>query len=68
MTPTTTALLLIALAIAVLISLAAAAGATVLKLWDGAGVPAAVGRGLTAFGGTMTLCGALIALLISAFR
>ncbi|WP_328790751.1 hypothetical protein [Streptomyces sp. NBC_00273] len=68
MTAIQTALLLTALAVSLLLSLAAAAGAAVLELWDGGSVPGAVGRGLTTFAGTLTLCGALLAVLLTALK
>lgn len=67
MSPSPTSLTLLALALlaAVLLALLAAVTAGLLARWDGASLPAALLRAGVAFGGTITLLTALLALVIS---
>lgn len=63
-----TALLLGSLAVAVLFSMIIGTVASALVRWDGATVPAALTRGGVAFGGTLTVCCGVIAILLNAFE
>lgn len=67
MSPSPTSLTLLALTLlaAVLLALLAAVTAGLLARWDGASLPAALLRAGVAFGGTITLITALLALVIS---
>ncbi|MGY1498656.1 hypothetical protein ACW4TU_19020 [Streptomyces sp. QTS52] len=64
-TPTHLMLLTLTLLTAVLLALLAAVTAALLARWDGASLPAALTRGGIAFGGTLTLLTALLALVAS---
>ncbi|GAA2649628.1 MULTISPECIES: hypothetical protein [Streptomyces] len=59
---------LVCLATAVLLSLIVALMAVSLTRWDGASLPTALARGGIAFGGTLTLCCVVLAVLISSTR
>ncbi|MEV0439501.1 hypothetical protein AB0I84_26500 [Streptomyces spectabilis] len=63
-TPAPWALLALALAAAVLVALLAAVATALLARWDGASVPAALLRAGGAFGATLTLVTALLALFL----
>ncbi|WP_405945420.1 hypothetical protein OG588_49415 [Streptomyces prunicolor] len=67
MSPSPTSLTLLALTLltAVLLALLAAVTAGLLARWDGASLPAALLRAGVAFGGTITLLIALLALVVS---
>lgn len=58
-------LLALALFAAALLALLAAVTAALLARWDGASLPAALLRSGVAFGGTLTLLAALLALVVS---
>ncbi|MER5883005.1 hypothetical protein ABT160_04175 [Streptomyces sp. NPDC001941] len=64
MNPHRTLLLTALLALALLCSAVGAAAAGLLARWDGATLPAALARAGVAFGGSLTVCCALIALLL----
>ncbi|WP_405931955.1 hypothetical protein [Streptomyces sp. NBC_00827] len=61
--PTHLALLTLALLAAVLLALLAAVAAGLLVRWDGGSLPAALLRAGIAFGGTLTLLTAVVALV-----
>ncbi|MFD9268669.1 hypothetical protein ACFWB1_03925 [Streptomyces goshikiensis] len=61
-------LLLFALAASFLLSMIIGGVATALVRWDGASLPTALTRGGVAFGGTLTLCCAVIAILLGTGR
>ncbi|MFF4229758.1 hypothetical protein [Streptomyces sp. NPDC001820] len=63
--PTHLALLTLALLAALLLALLAAVTAGLLAHWNGASIPAALLRAGVAFGGTLTLLTALLALAAS---
>ncbi|WP_141689557.1 hypothetical protein [Streptomyces sp. DI166] len=58
--------ILVLLTVALTLSLAAGIAAAALTRWDGTTVPAAITRGAIAFGSTLSLCIAGIALLLTA--
>jgi hypothetical protein len=62
--PTTLTILALALLAAVLLSLLTAVGAGLLARWDGASAPAALLRAGAAFGATLTVATALLALVV----
>ncbi|WP_327359986.1 hypothetical protein [Streptomyces sp. NBC_01296] len=68
MNHTQTIMFLIVIVVAGLLSLAVAAGTIALARWDSRTVPAAITRGFVAFGGTLTLIGGLIGLVLTAFK
>ncbi|MFD5114254.1 hypothetical protein ACFWNG_18390 [Streptomyces sp. NPDC058391] len=63
LSPATLTLLALALLVAVLLAILAAVGASLLARMDGASLPAALLRAGVAFGGTLTLLTALLALV-----
>ncbi|WP_172381877.1 hypothetical protein [Streptomyces sp. MNP-20] len=64
-TPALWALLALSVVAAVLVAALAAVAAALLARWDGASVPAALLRAGAAFGATLTLATALLALCLS---
>ncbi|WTU08153.1 hypothetical protein OG787_12055 [Streptomyces sp. NBC_00075] len=66
MSPTSLTLLALAVLASVLLGLLAAVGAGLLARMDGSSLPAALLRAGVAFGGTLTLITALLAMGISA--
>ncbi|MFJ7159375.1 hypothetical protein ACIQUQ_31120 [Streptomyces sp. NPDC101118] len=62
------AFLFFALSLAVLLSLFVGALAMALVRWEGGTLPAALTRGGVAFGGALTVCCAVIALVVGTGR
>ncbi|MEV4194994.1 hypothetical protein [Streptomyces toxytricini] len=60
--------LLFALAASVLLALIIGGIAIALVHWDGGSLPAALSRGGVAFAGTLTLCCAILAILLGTGR